>query len=236
MTAVAAWIDAVESVASFWPDGSVPVSLEEFWRAASEAIGAATVQIRDDRREVVHVMSVYEARQWNVSALFVCGFTDRDFPKKHPRHLLFPDQDIDALRKWGIPLRKASDQDKEEESLFDALRTRAGNSLVLSWPSHDAAGKSVQSSRHLMQLGVTPEKPRLCRPASAVEAQSTGVAGRIETPALLTALAAQHQRISLTALEELSQCRFKFFAGRTLSLRGPGRSGRASACSRVFWG
>ena len=220
VAAVAAWTEAVESVTAFWADGSVAVSLEEFWRAASEAIEAATVQIRDDRRDVVHVMSVYEARQWDVSALFVCGFTDRDFPKKHPRNLLFPDQDIDALRKSGIPLRKASDQDKEEESLFDALRTRARNSVVLSWPSHDAAGKSVQSSRHLMQMDVTPEKPQLCRPASAVEAQSIGVSGRIETPALLTALAAQHQRISLTALEDLAQCRFKFFAGRTLSLRG----------------
>jgi ATP-dependent helicase/DNAse subunit B len=226
VAAVGAWFEAVESVTAFWADGSVPVSLQEFWRAASEAIEAATVQIRDDRRDVVHVMSVYEARQWDVSALFVCGFTDRDFPKKHPRNLLFPDQDIDALRKSGIPLRKASDQDKEEESLFDALRTRARNSLVLSWPSHDAAGKSVQSSRHLMQLDVTPDKPQLCRPASAVEVQSIGVSGRIETPALLTVLAAQHQRISLTALEDLAQCRFKFFAGRTLSLRGrPERPG-----------
>ena len=226
VAALAAWIDAVESAVAFWADGSSPVSLEEFWRGASDAIEATAMQIRDDRRDVVHVMSVYEARQWDVAALFVCGFTDRDFPKKHPRNLLFPDQDIDALRKSGIPLRKASDLDKEEESLFDALRTRAGKSLVLSWPSHDAAGKSVQSSRHLMQLNVTPEKPQLCRPVPAVEAQTMGVAGRIETPALLTALVAQHQRISLTALEELAQCRFKFFAGRTLSLRGrPERPG-----------
>jgi ATP-dependent helicase/DNAse subunit B len=224
--AVAAWIDAVESVTAFWADGGLPVSLEEFWRAASEAIEGATVQIRDDRRDVVHVLSVYEARQWDVSALFICGFTDRDFPKKHPRNLLFSDQDIDALRKSGIPLRKASDQDREEEALFDALRTRAGNSVVLSWPSHDAAGKSVQSSRHLMLMDVTPEKPQLCRPAPAVEVQSMGVAGRIETPALLAALAEQHQAISLTALEDLAQCRFKFFAGRTLSLRGhPERPG-----------
>ena len=79
-------------------------------------------------------------RSWSAAS------TDRDFPKKHPRNLLFPDHDIDALRKAGIPLRKAADLDRDEDFLFEALRTRARNSLALSWPSHDAGGKSVQSS------------------------------------------------------------------------------------------
>jgi ATP-dependent helicase/DNAse subunit B len=223
VAALAAWTEAVESVTAFWPDAAEPVSLEEFWRAASEAIEAATVQTRDDRRDVVHVMSVYEARQWDVAALFVCGVTDRDFPKKHPRNLLFPDPDIDALRKAGIPLRKASDIDREEEFLFDALRTRARSSLVLSWPSHDAAGKTVQWSR-FCAAGSQPA--RLCRPEPRVIPGPAGVAGRVDSPALLAALAAQHQRISLTALEDLAQCRFKFFARRTLRLEGrPERPG-----------
>ena len=226
VSAVASWIDAVESVTAFWVDPAKPVSLEEFWRAASEAIAAASVQTRDDRRDVVPVMSVYEARQWDVSALLVCGFTDRDFPKKHPRNLLFSDHDIDALRKAGIPLRKAADLDRDEDFLFEALRTRARNSLALSWPSHDAGGKSVQSSRHLMRLNPSIETPQFCRPAPAVEPANTGVQGRVESPALLTSLAEQHRRISLTALEDLAQCRFKFFAGRTLSLKGrPERPG-----------
>jgi ATP-dependent helicase/DNAse subunit B len=36
---------------------------------------------------------------------------------------------------------------------------------------------------------------------------------------MLPALAERHQSISLTALEDLAQCRFKFFAGKTLGLK-----------------
>ena len=39
-------------------------------------------------------------------------------------------------------------------------------------------------------------------------------------------MARLHQTISLTALEDLAQCRFKFFGGRTLALKGaPERPG-----------
>src|SRR5665213_534947 len=223
VAALVSWLEAVDSVVAFWPGDSPALALQDFWRVASEAIEAADVRIHDDRRDAVHVMNVYEARQWDVSALFVCGVTDRDFPKRHPRNLLFPDTDIDTLRKSGIPLRKASDLDREEEFLFEALRTRARDSLTLSWPAHDAARKTVQSSRF---VGEASGLPVLCRPASSIENAGAGIAGRVRIPELLTSLAAQHQRISLTALEDLAQCRFKFFAGRTLSLKGrPERPG-----------
>ncbi len=79
-------------------------------------------------------MSVYEARQWNLASLFVCGMTDRDFPRQHPQNLLFPGQRNRAPARRGIPLRKASDQEREEQLLFDSLRTRATSSLFLSIP------------------------------------------------------------------------------------------------------
>ena len=219
VAAASAWVDAVASVTSFWPDPNAPISLREFWRASCDAIDTAEVRTRDDRRNAVHVMSVYEARQWDVSALFVCGFTDRDFPRKHPQNLLFPDDEIDVLRKSGIPLRKACDLDCEERALFDALRTRATQSLIVSWPAHDAAGKRVQSSRHLKNWQVAVEIPQPCRPAARISAENGGIAGRLESPALIAALAEQHRRISVTGLEDMAQCRFKFFAGRTLGLR-----------------
>ncbi|HVW84136.1 MAG TPA: PD-(D/E)XK nuclease family protein [Bryobacteraceae bacterium] len=219
-----AWCDAIASVSSFWPE-SESLTLETFWRVASESIDATSVQAPDDRRDVVHVMSVFEARQWNVTTLFVCGMTDRDYPKKNPQNLLFSDPDIDALRKSGIPLRKAADSDREEDALFESLKGRADESLVLTWPAHDAAGKSVESSRYIVNLRMENPAPkfeeaRLCRPAPVGEPAGFSLAGRIDAPALLASLAQQHQRISLTALEDMVQCRFRFFAGRTLGLKG----------------
>lgn len=215
--AMGAWVDAVASAAGFWREAEEPVSLESFWLVAQEAIEGASVQVADDRREVVHVMSVYEARQWDVSTLFVCGMTNRDFPKKNPQNLLFPDPDLDAIQKSIPGVRKASEQDAEENALWEALRTRAQDELILTFPEHDAGGKSTQSSAWLS--GFAAEKAQVCQANPAVSMESAGVAGRIEQPPLLGSLTELHRKISLSSVEDLLQCRFKFFAGRTLSLK-----------------
>jgi RecB family exonuclease len=214
--ALAAWVEAVGSAEAFWPDRDWLLSLEEFWQVARETIDGASVQVADERRDVVHVMSAFEARQWDVSVLFVCGMTDRDFPRRNPQNLLFPDADIDALR---LPVRRASDRDKEEKALWDALKSRANHTLVLTRPEHDAGGKSVHSSRYLNDVEAEAAQAQLCRAEPAVLVESAGLPGRIDAPQLLAALATQHQRLSLTGLEDMMQCRFKFFAGRTLGLK-----------------
>jgi RecB family exonuclease len=212
--ALSAWVEAVTSAAGFWPDAQTLLPLEEFWLVTQVVVEGASLHVPDDRRDVVHVMSAFEARQWDVSALFVCGMTDRDFPKRNPQNLLFPDAEIDALR---IPLRKASDRDKEENELWEALKSRARHALILTYSEHDAGGNSVQSSRHLADLEIG--KAQLCRATPETVPENAGLPGRIDAPELLAALAIHHQRLSLTALEDLAQCRFKFFAGRTLGLR-----------------
>ncbi|HKD10112.1 MAG TPA: PD-(D/E)XK nuclease family protein [Bryobacteraceae bacterium] len=217
--AITAVVNAVEEAAAL-PGNDTPVSLEKFWNAARETIAATWLRVRDDRRDVVHVMSSLEARQWDVAALFVCGFTDHDYPKRHARNALLSDRDLDALSKAGFALRRASDADAEEEFLVEALRTRARDALTLSCPSHDASGKSVHSSRYAKQTENEWVTAAPCMAAPLAAPHDAGAAGRVYAPSLHEAMAAQHRTISLTALEELTQCRFKFFAGRTLKLAG----------------
>jgi ATP-dependent helicase/DNAse subunit B len=222
VAAVRSWLDAVSSITAL-PEQ--PVSLENFWRAASIAVDAAVIHPVDDRANVVHVMSVYEARQWDVAALFVCGMTDRDFPRQHSPNLLFPENDIDRLRTAGVPLRKAADYEQDERWLFESLCTRASDSLVLSYPRHDASGKSVQRSR-LVDFDRQAESAPLCRPVPQALTGEPVRAGSVDTPALHAEMARLHQSISLTALEDLAQCRFRFFSGRTLALKAaPERPG-----------
>jgi ATP-dependent helicase/nuclease subunit B len=179
-------------------------------------------------------MNAYEARQWDVSALFVCGLTSRDYPQRHARNLLLADTDVDALRKAGIPLRKADELNREEGFLFQALLTRARDVLILSWPSHDAAGRKVPSSRFVMDLAA-PVKARLCRSAGEIGMATASTHRRIESAALLEQLAVHHKGVSMTALEELAQCRFKFFAKRSLSLKDrPARP--AERLKPLVWG
>ena len=216
-SALRCWIDAVASVESFW-NSSEPISLAEFWHVASIAVDATAIHSVDDRANVVHVLNAYEARQWNVATMFVCGMTDRDYPRQHPQNLLFLDSDIDLLNKAGVPLRKASDQEREEAWLFESLASRASESLLLSFPEHDSGGKSIQPSRFLDSVWKR-ETSMLCRPEALFAAAIPGSAGRIGSALLHAEMARLHESISLTTLEDLSQCRFKFFSGRTLYLK-----------------
>lgn len=211
-----AWLGAIDSVATFWTNGQ-PISLADFWSVATVAVDACALHAIDDRAGVVHVMDAWEARQWDVATLVVCGMTDQDFPRKRAQHLLFPDSDIEILRKAGVPLRKSADYEREEEWLFDSLRTRAADSLILTRAEHDAAGKSVQPSRFI-DSDQPVEPAQLCRPSPRIAAPAPASSGIIVPPNLHTELARLHQSISVSSLEDLAQCRFRFFSRRTLLL------------------
>lgn len=213
--AVRAWLNAVESVTAFWANPDQPISLADFRDVASIAVDSAALHPVDDRANVVHVMNAWEARQWDVASLLVCGMTDRDFPLRQTQNLFFPDSDIDRLRAAGIPLRSAADYERQEDWLFDSLRTRATQSLVLTYPAHDSSGKSLQRSRYIEQ---SSERAFLCRPAPRLAPPRASAPGHITAPALQTELARLHQSLSISSLESLAQCRFQFFSQRTLRL------------------
>lgn len=208
--ALNALLDALESAVSFFADPGQPVSLETFWRAASTVICNTVFRIPDDRTDVVHVMNVYEARQWDLEALIVCGLTDRDFPRRGTPNLFFPD---------GAAGPDAAQQEHDERALFESLRTRATGTLILTYPAHDATGRSVERSRFLAEIG-KPENAR--RAAPAVEpALPRGRTGRIADPGRRDELVRMNRTASMTSLEALAQCRFKFFAAKTLGLKPP---------------
>ncbi len=86
----------------------MPISLDQFHAIVSDALETAGMQIPDNRHNVVHVMSAFEARQWQVRALFICGMTAKDYPRAVTPNLLFPDEP----------------QDQDEEQLFHILKSQ----------------------------------------------------------------------------------------------------------------
>jgi ATP-dependent helicase/DNAse subunit B len=218
-----AWSAALDSAVLFLTTNvgakAEPVSLERFHTAVNEALESATMQIPDNRRNVVHVMSAFEARQWQVKALFICGMAARDYPRRASQNLLFPDTDLERLIRQGIPLRTSADDDRDQEILFDALRTRASETLVFSVSAHDSGGKTILPSRHFAEGAA--EKFHLCRPEPNTaepgypNAATPGLIGE----SVLPGLASRHLTVSLTSLEQLAKCRFRFFAERTLTLK-----------------
>jgi RecB family exonuclease len=214
--ALRAWSEAAETAASFWRD--TPVSLDAFHRVVRDVLDSLGMRIPDDRQNAVHVMSAFEARQWRVEALFVCGMTARDYPRPVAADLLFPEADIQNLRRAGIPL---SAQDQDESQLFGLLRTRATEKLILSVSKRDQAGKTIVASESFAASLNTPTASAvLCAPAGLCATTTPMVpspGGRI-SEAALGELAAQHSTIRITSLEDLMKCRFRFFAARSLRL------------------
>jgi ATP-dependent helicase/DNAse subunit B len=209
-----AWSAALDTAARFLTTDD-SVTLDQFHIAVLDALDTAGMQVPDNRHNVVHVMSTFEARQWRVQALFVCGMTARDYPRRTAQNLLFPDSELERLRNAGIPLRTAADEDREEELLFGSLKTRASEFLILTASARDSAGKTIVPSVH---LGEMVAQSSACVPAARVSTAAPGVPGHIGEGSL-AGLAEQHRTVSLTSLEDLSKCRFRFFAGRTLSLK-----------------
>ena len=102
---------------------------------ARRQIGAPAEALRldDGRRNVVHVLSAHEARQWVLPVVFVCGMVEKQFPQFHRQDPFFPDAARCRLNAAGIRVRTAAEFEREERALFDSAvtpRHHAGHALL----------------------------------------------------------------------------------------------------------
>ena len=133
------------------------VSLDEFWVAAAAVLRLSMLRVADHRRNVVHVLSVFEARQWELPVVFICGLAEQQFPKRHTQEPLFPDAVRRGLAGAGIRIRTAAELEREERFLFELVSTRATATLTLSYAEVDSRGVRSVASQFLSQMvGRTP--------------------------------------------------------------------------------
>jgi ATP-dependent helicase/DNAse subunit B len=208
--------DAVEETVSLFPHES-RIPCAEFCRQLRASLRLASLRVPDHRRNVVHVMDVYEARQWELPVVFVCGLLERQFPLYHSPDPLLPDGLRRQLREHGVRVPAAEDQDQIERFLFELTTTRATDTLVLSYSEFNSKGdpnlRSFCLERFLEAAqGVREQSARRVRPAPRNNKPPE------KRPVLRTAVPPAS---GPTELEEFLQCPFQFFAGRTLKLEGP---------------
>jgi len=199
-----------ETGAALSNSGRIP--LAEFWRRADAALELTEFRAPYARRDVVHVLDVVEARQWELPVVFVCGMIERHFPQYHREDPLLGDA---GRRRAG--LKTSSDLQREERSLFDLAVTRATEQVILSYPRFDENGEATLPSLFLEDLEIAPVEMRV-RPRSSRSAASLPDA-KITDGALLQRIAQKHRVLSPTSVESFLQCPFRFFAGKTLRLR-----------------
>jgi ATP-dependent helicase/DNAse subunit B len=211
---------AFEAACSFDTESKLP--LGEFWPAVKAALRLTPLRVADQRRDVVHVLSAYEARQWELPVVFVCGLVEGQFPRYHPPDPFLPEPSRRRLKESGLRIRTADDAEREERFLFDSALSRATASLILSYPKNDARGEQNLPSLFLDATFLDQGKPvtvsrpvRLQSPEAAAAPPSI-----IRSADLLRVLAQTQAEVKPTALESYLQCPFQFFGRHTLRLKG----------------
>jgi ATP-dependent helicase/DNAse subunit B len=194
-----------------------PVPLEEYWRAVKSVLRLTPLRVPDGRRNVVHVMSAHEARQWVLPVVYVCGLVEKQFPKFHPQDPFFGDAARCGLNAAGIRVRTVAEFEREEHALFDAAVSRATMLVTLSYPEFDARGERTLPSIFLESLLTPAENSRAARPATRAAAGHRGAA-RIGGADVLEYVRSRTARVSPSGLEKYLQCPFQYFTQHVLHL------------------
>ena len=218
-TALVRFEEIVEEAAGF--AGSERTTLEAFWKQVETALAVEPLRIDDRRRDVVHIMDVYEARQWELPVVFVCGLLERVFPKYHGENAVLGDAE---RRRLG--LSTSVDAQAEERFLFDLATTRATTQVVLSYARFDEKGEETLPSFFLegaegaaVETRVRPKPGRQARAAELPAPIFAPGLAPIRDESLLREIAANRTKLSATGIESFLQCPFQFFARHTLKLR-----------------
>ena len=215
--ALEAW-EAAAAEASSALDAGSKVSLEKFWQAMKAVLRLTPLRIVDQRRNVVHVLSTYEARQWELPVVFVCGLVEGQFPRYHAPDPFLPEPARRRLKESGTRIRTAEDVDREEHFLFESALSRATASLVLSYPKNDSRGE-----QNLPSLFLPPADPATSSQAVRVQLvhpEPATAAPLIHSADALQVIVEKHAEVRPTALESYLQCPFQFFGRYTLKLKG----------------
>jgi ATP-dependent helicase/DNAse subunit B len=198
-------------------DATHEIGIEPWWRTVTAVLRLKPLRVQDGRRNVVHVLSAYEAREWSLPVVFVCGMVEKQFPRVHPQDPFFPDAARCRLHSAGIRVRTAAEFELEERALFESALDGATASVALSWPEFDNRGDSNLKSLYLDEMMLPSAAALNVRPP--LPAAQPAHASAIADPVLLPILQEKTATISPTSLETFLQCPFQYFAGRMLRLR-----------------
>ncbi len=146
-----------KTAAELAPD--LALRLPDFWREAQQRLRDATLRERDSRRDVVHIMDLFEGRQWDLDYVFAPGLTEGDFPKRFT-----PDPLLSENAKRNLGMKTIEDRQAEERLLFELLLTRAHRQVILTHPRTNDKGDPLSPSPFLTQRSTTAERCQVATP------------------------------------------------------------------------
>ena len=223
------------------PDiADLQVPFTTFVDSLEEVLHASNIALPDNRYEVVHVLPIHEARQWNLPVVFVCGLVEGWFPTRATQNIFFDDELRLQLQARGIALRTGLDHTENERYFYRVATTRAYERTVLSHPKYDASGKQLLKSSYLGDESVPKQVPFVCigdqssseiiSPDGTVPlipdarivdpSESHSLENKTLSEELQQSITAQISDFSPTGLASFLQCPYQYFARKTLNLKG----------------
>ena len=201
-------IDGIEQVfdktaSELAPD--LALRLPEFWRAALQRQRDATLRERDSRRDVVHIMDLFEGRQWDLDYVFAPGMTEGEFPKRFT-----PDPLLSENAKRNLGMKTIEQRQTEERLLFELLLTRAHRQVVLTHPRTNDKGDPLSASPFLTVKSKAAERCRVATPPN----RTVPVTGQLSTGYRAA------RPWSASEFETYLACPWKHFARYGLKLEG----------------
>jgi ATP-dependent helicase/DNAse subunit B len=185
--------------------------LADFVALVERELRALRFRVRDRRSDTVNIMNAYEARQWEMRAVFVIGMVEGEFPRP-PRPALFLK---DAERK-ATALPTVVGEMREQQNLYDVAVTRARERLTITWPRADGRGSDLIASRFV--AGLPFETPMIAiSPRTSIHPQREGM---LETPLVRDRVRELQVEFSASGFQEFALCPFKHFAHHLLHLQG----------------
>jgi len=214
--AVSAFEKCLDETAGVLGD-QAPMPLAAFWAECRTMLGETRLRVADRRRNVVHVMDVFEARQWELPVVFVCGLLEKQFPLYVSQDPLLGDESRARLAEAGVRLATTTERQREEQFLFDLAISRATSLTVLSYPKYDAKGDENLRSFFLegypvtttQAAGVRPRPKRSRAPERTPVSFDESLRGWMRDC---------HVAFSPSRIESFLQCPFQFFGRHTLGL------------------
>lgn len=195
------------------------MELPAFWDELRPVLLGASLRDPGRRRDAVHLLDAYEARQWELPVVFVCGLKEGEFPRRPAVDPILSEAVRLRLRQQGIPVSLASGREAEERFLFEIAQTRATHRLVYSWPQFESGGDPALRSIALDLLTAREQTSRRVQIKPAAERQPLPPVA-LDDHHVRDRLASKFAVHSVTALESYLQCPFQFFLRYTVEPQG----------------
>ena len=187
-------------------DANTPILLSELWQASEANLADQTLHERDTRRNVVHLMDLFESRQWELDYVFAPGMAEGEFPQRFS-----PDPLLTEALKKSFGMKTLEDRQAEEHFLFEMLLTRATKELTLSYPRSNDKGDPVLPSLLLASTSARTAPACIVAAPTPAFAESNGQLQRNYRSA---------RPWSASEFESYLACPWKHFADRGLNLQG----------------